>query len=168
MTRLCANSLFCNIAIHARWIASESKPADATSRKNGLILARPARPGKKDLRRSPESQRPRRASARQWRHTPPVHHALGESRSPPKDKAVKKATLLSYAKSITWGNCHVDHAFLPGQGSCAKVTLWQGSNISNFIPVEPEKRPNQDHTDLFKGGRNSPQAMLDYLFYLCD
>ena len=44
---VCAYSLCCNIAIHARWIASESNPADAPSRQRWIDAHTTCAPGEK-------------------------------------------------------------------------------------------------------------------------
>ena len=69
---VCAYSLCCNIAIHARWIASESNPADAPSRQRWIDAHTTCAPAKRGPRRSPESRRLRRASTRQSQHALPV------------------------------------------------------------------------------------------------
>ena len=157
------------------------------------MLARPERPVKESPRRSPESRRFRRASARQSRQTLPVHSAPVGGRAPLEDEAVQEATLLSYAKSITtfttWRpstsplqlpgitvDCHLlvffDHASFWSTSttrSCvATDRTWEPrcypqSNTSSLVSVETENNPSHGHTELFKDGRNSPPATFGYL-----
>ena len=97
---MCAYSLSCSIAIHARWKASVPIPADAPPRQTWIDVTRPVRPATRGSRESPESRRLRRASTRQSRHALPVQSASEGGRSLLEDKAVQEATLPSYAKSI--------------------------------------------------------------------
>ena len=117
---MCAHSLFCNFAMHARCTASESNPADAPCRQNGLMLARlepgETRPATKS-RIHDGSGAPRHGN----------HETLCPFKVHPREaafyrktKLCREATFLCYAKSIstfmTWrpstapfqlpGDCH--------------------------------------------------------------
>ena len=88
---VCAHS---NIAIHARWIASESHPADAPSRQKWINACTTRAPVKKGSRQSPESRLLRSASIRQSRHALLVQDASEGGCSPPKDKVRSDASEL--------------------------------------------------------------------------
>ena len=90
---VCAYSLCCNIAIHARWIASESNPADAPSRQRWIDAHTTCAPGEK--RPATKSRITTAQACLDTAITTRSARSERGGRSPLEDNAVQEAALLS-------------------------------------------------------------------------
>ena len=168
-----------HIAIHARWIASESNRADAPSLQKRINARTTCAPCEERLT---TKSRVTTALAcvdtcSHGRHSLAAQSASEGGRSPLEDKAVQQATLLGFAKSIATftatrrrARLHPSRLLRPRSPARTRVGPRSRAVVSTHTRrtrVGSKSRKDlATTTQLFKDGRNSRPAALVFLSHL--